>query len=84
MNLENGKQFIIDAPQNNEKNLYIQSALLRGVEYDKNYLDHSDILKGGTLQFNMGEKPNLKRGIGRRQSLIHFRNDDGAMVNGQW
>ena len=63
LNLENGKKFIITAPKNSEKNIYIQSASLRGQNYDKNYLDHSDIMKGGALQFTMSSKPNLKRGI---------------------
>ena len=64
LDLENGKQFVISAPANNDQNLYIQSATLRGVAYDKNYLDHADILKGGNLFFKMGAQPNLKRGTG--------------------
>ena len=72
LNLENGKQFVIHAPANNDKNAYIQSATLRGVGYDKNYLNHADILKGGTLLFKMGEKPNLKRGIGASSRPFSF------------
>ena len=63
LNLENGKKFVIEAPANNDKNVYIQSATLRGITYDKNYLNHADILKGGTLLFKMGSQPNFKRGI---------------------
>jgi predicted alpha-1,2-mannosidase len=63
LNLENGKKFIIAAPQNNDKNRYIRSASLCGAGYDKNYIDHADILKGGTLEFDMSSQPNLKRGI---------------------
>jgi len=62
LNLENGKQFVISAPNNKDKNIYIQSTLLRGSNYTKNYINHADILKGGVFQFNMGEKPNLNRG----------------------
>jgi predicted alpha-1,2-mannosidase len=62
LNLENGEQFVISAPNNTDKNIYIQSALLRGASYNKNYINHADILKGGVFQFNMGEKPNLNRG----------------------
>ncbi len=63
LSLENGKQFVIDAPQNSEQNIYIQKAFLNVNGYDKNYLNHADILKGGTLLFKMGEQPNFKRGM---------------------
>lgn len=72
LRLENGKKFIIDSPQNNPQNLYIQSALLNGVSFDKNYLNHADILRGGTLQFNMGERPNLKRGTAPNAAPYSF------------
>lgn len=68
LNLENGKKFNIEASNNNQSNIYIQSATLNGVNYDKNYLSHFDIMKGGKITFYMSEKPNFKRGI-RRESL---------------
>ncbi|MEP6749260.1 MAG: glycoside hydrolase family 92 protein, partial [Bacteroidota bacterium] len=63
LSLKNGKKFIISAPQNTPANVYINSASLRGVPYDKNYLEHADILKGGVLQFTMRDHPNFKKGI---------------------
>jgi len=72
LSLENGKKFTIDAPQNNANNLYIQSAILNGVEYDKNYLNHSDISKGGIVQFKMAAQPNLKRGIAPTAAPFSF------------
>jgi putative alpha-1,2-mannosidase len=72
LSLENGKKFTIDAPQNNVNNLYIQSAILNGVEYDKNYLNHSDISKGGIVQFKMAAQPNLKRGIAPTAAPFSF------------
>ena len=75
LHLENGKEFIIAAPGNDEKNYYIQSAYLRGQLYDKNYLTHSDILKGGTILFNMSDKPNTKRGTGKSAAPYSFTND---------
>lgn len=62
INLENGKKFVIDAPLNSEKNIYIQKAMFNGETYSRNYLLHSDIVKGGTLRLEMGEKPALNRG----------------------
>ena len=63
MSLENGKKFIVDAPQNTAKNVYIQSASLNGANYDKNYLNHADIMKGGIFQLKMSEQPNVKRAV---------------------
>jgi len=65
LNLENGKKFIIDAAQNNTTNLYINAAYLRGAKYDKNFLLHTDIMKGGTLQLDMRSTPNFRRGISK-------------------
>ncbi|HYJ37563.1 MAG TPA: GH92 family glycosyl hydrolase, partial [Chitinophagaceae bacterium] len=63
ISLENGKNFSISAPTNSENNLYIISATLNGANIDKNWIDHSVILSGGNLIFNMGPSPNKKRGI---------------------
>lgn len=61
--LENGKQFVIEAPNNNPNNVYIQSATLNGKAYSKNYIRYQDIAEGGTLQFKMNSSPNKRRGI---------------------
>lgn len=58
--LGNGKKFRIEAKGVSEKNIYIQSAVLNGKEYDKSYLLHEDIMRGGTLTFLMGDIPNKK------------------------
>ncbi len=55
IHLENGRDFVISAPQNNAQNIFIQSASLNGKVYSKNYLSHSDILAGGRLDLKMGE-----------------------------
>lgn len=60
--LENGKKLVVQAPQNSAKNKYIQQLTLNGKPYTKNYLDHSELLKGATLQVTMGAKPNQQRG----------------------
>jgi len=57
IHLEDGKDFIINANNNNASNIYVQSADLNGEYYDKSYLDHEVIIKGGTLTFEMGSHP---------------------------
>lgn len=56
--LGNGKTFCIKAPEVSDKNIYIQSATLNGKVYNKSYMLHEDIEKGGILSFVMGDKPN--------------------------
>ena len=58
ISLENGKTFTIEAKGASDKNIYIQSALLNGEEYNRSYILHEDIMKGGILSFVMGETPN--------------------------
>ena len=62
LNLENGKQVIINAPANSADNRYIQSMKVNGKGYDKDYLTHSELLKGATLDFGMSAQPNKNRG----------------------
>jgi predicted alpha-1,2-mannosidase len=62
INLENGKTFLITAVNCSDKNIYIQSVKLNGRPYSKTYIRHSDIVKGGTLEYTMGPMPNKSWG----------------------
>ncbi|MBB6109039.1 alpha-1,2-mannosidase, putative [Mucilaginibacter lappiensis] len=59
MALANGKSFVIEAKGLSEANKYVQSISLNGMSYLKNYISHTDILKGGRLIFVMGDKPRV-------------------------
>ena len=56
--LENGRTFTLIARDAGDANPYIQSARLNGRPYDKCYLSHADIVAGGTLEVQMGPRPN--------------------------
>lgn len=62
-----GKPFTIIAVNNSPENIYIQRITLNGKEYTKSYLLHSDIVRGGTLQYWMGSKPNYNFGASPAQ-----------------
>lgn len=64
LNLENGRRFIIMAPDTSPENIYVQSVRLNGKPYDRNYLTHSDIMAGGIMEFVMGPEPNRQWGSG--------------------
>ena len=57
LHFENGKNLVINAPDNSDKNIYIESMSFNGVNYTKNYLDHNELLKGGVLDLNRGVNP---------------------------
>lgn len=63
INLENNKKFVIEAPKNSKENIYISKATLNGKPYSKNFIMHSDIIKGGVLKLEMSNKPNMQRGL---------------------
>jgi len=63
LNLENGKKFIIEAPQNSSANKYIRSVTKNGMAYGKNWLDHFELMKGGRLLINMSASPDRSWGI---------------------
>jgi len=58
INLENGKQFVIEAKNLSENNIYIQSVALNGRAYHNAFIRHEDIIVGGVITFNMGPQPN--------------------------
>ncbi|RYY94213.1 MAG: glycoside hydrolase family 92 protein, partial [Chitinophagaceae bacterium] len=62
LHLENGRTLTINAPGNSAGNRYVSNLARNGQTWDKNWVDHNDLLKGGTLQFSMQAAPNKMRG----------------------
>ncbi|WP_050697167.1 GH92 family glycosyl hydrolase [Anaeromassilibacillus senegalensis] len=57
IHLENGEDLVINAPNNSNENIYVQSVKLNGEAYEKNYFLHEDLAKGAVIDFDMGSKP---------------------------
>ena len=57
INVGNGRTFHVIACDNSADNIYVQSAKLNGKPYTRSYLMFQDIVKGGTLELQMGPKP---------------------------
>ncbi len=51
-----GGKFTVKAPNVSDSNRYIRGVKLNGKPYDKMFITHSDIIKGGTLEFEMADK----------------------------
>ena len=56
INLENGKQFIIDVKDQSEKNVYVKKIELNGKVLNSLFLNHADIAQGGKIVFYMSAK----------------------------
>ncbi|MBZ4665913.1 GH92 family glycosyl hydrolase [Mahella sp.] len=62
IHMDDGKVFTIKAINVSNKNKYIQSAELNNKPLNKPWFTHEDIVDGGTLVLNMGDRPNKSWG----------------------
>ena len=51
---------------------YIQRMTFNGTPYDRNYLRHEDLLRGGTITFELGAQPNRQRGTAPTSAPYSF------------
>jgi len=58
-----GKTFIVIAKNNSKENRYIQSAKLNGKPLERCFITYEELKNGGTLEFIMGNEPNMTWGI---------------------
>jgi predicted alpha-1,2-mannosidase len=61
VHLPQGKPLVIET--RNADKPYIGSMTMNGQSYDRNYFEHSELTKGGTIVCQMQDTPNLTRGI---------------------
>ena len=61
VHLPQGKPLVIET--RNADKPYIGSMKMNGQSYDRNYFEHSELTKGGTIVCQMQDTPNLTRGI---------------------
>jgi len=63
--LPGNKHMVIKTKNNAKDHPYIQSVTLNGKPYTKTYIDHAELMKGGTLEFVMGAAPNKNWGVAK-------------------
>jgi predicted alpha-1,2-mannosidase len=59
---EDGRQMVIEAPRNSNKNIYVEAIRLNGKKRDVSYITHSQLQAGGKLEFTMCASPDKERG----------------------
>jgi predicted alpha-1,2-mannosidase len=62
LHLPSGKDIVLNAPSNSPTNRYVNGLTVNGQPYDKNWLSHTALLQGATLNFDMSATPNKSRG----------------------
>jgi len=60
--LPGNQSFVVKALNNSPQNKYIQGIRLNGKKYTRSYITHADILRGGVMEIEMGDKPSASWG----------------------
>ncbi|MFE2531039.1 glycoside hydrolase domain-containing protein [Streptomyces sp. NPDC059371] len=75
----NGARFTVKADGVSPDSYYVQSATLNGKRFGDTWLDYSQIVSGGTLEFTMGSKPSP---WGARTKPAYSLNTDAGDTGG--
>ncbi|MEI6852696.1 MAG: GH92 family glycosyl hydrolase [Bacteroidota bacterium] len=81
IHLENGKTFTIKAKNRSARNYYILDAHLNDTLYNKCYLNYNTIMKGGTLECSMGDKPNTAWGADDSDVPVTYIQDEALVTS---
>ncbi|MAD18160.1 MAG: alpha-mannosidase [Alteromonadaceae bacterium] len=58
LHLQNGERFTVKGNSNSKDNIYVNSAKLNGKTFEKTFLSHQQIQRGGEISFDMSSQPN--------------------------
>ena len=61
IHLPDGKQVVLNAPQNSAQNKYVSTVKMNTKDYSKLFLKHSELMKGAVVDFQMTSIPVLDR-----------------------
>ena len=75
ISLPNGEKLIIDSAENSNENIYVDHVKLNEKYYNKNWLHHDDLVKGGKIMFNMKNKPNFDWGSSKNSIPYSMSNE---------
>jgi predicted alpha-1,2-mannosidase len=66
IHLQNGKDFVIEAPGVSDENLHIQSVKVDGQPLNRSWVKHNEITAGGKLSLEMQSEPNREWATDRK------------------
>ncbi len=76
LHLENGKKIEIQAENNSGEKRYVKTLKLNGKLYSKNWLSHTELMKGAVLKFDMDDKPDKNRGTDEKDFPYSYSTDE--------
>lgn len=79
IHLPNGKQVVLNAPQNSVQDKYVSSVKMNSKEYSKLFLKHSEMMKGAVIDFKMTATPALDRKFSGSDLPYSFSNEQKAV-----
>jgi predicted alpha-1,2-mannosidase len=79
VHLENGRDLVVKAPRNSDRNVYVQGLRVNGKPWHSTSLPHRLLARGGTLEFDMGPEPS-KWGTGEKNAPSSVTKDDKVPV----
>ena len=78
LHLPSGKNIVVTAPKTSDENRYVQQLYFNGTLYNKNYVKHTDLLQGLSMEYIMGSTPNTERGNTLEAAPYSFSNELAA------
>ena len=72
LHLPKGKTLTVISKNNDPDNCYIGTMTFDGQVYDKNYLEHEAIMRGGVISYQLQSKPNQQRGVSESAAPYSF------------
>ncbi|GCD34086.1 alpha-1 2-mannosidase [Streptomyces chrestomyceticus JCM 4735] len=75
VHLENGRDLVVKAPRNSDRNVYVQGLRVNGKPWNSTALPHALLARGGTLEFAMGPRPS-SWGTGKNAAPSSITRDD--------
>jgi predicted alpha-1,2-mannosidase len=73
--MENGKELVIEALNNNDANCYVNSINFNGQSIDRNYYTHEELQNGGKIVVEMNDVPNFERGSSKQALPYSMSNE---------
>ena len=74
--LSNGKELKINANENSDKNIFINSFKFNQLESNNNWIGHNILKEGGVIDFEMSSTPNLNWGADKKSVPYSMSKDE--------
>jgi predicted alpha-1,2-mannosidase len=79
IHLSDGKEVVLNAPQNSAQNKYVSAVKMNAKEYSKLFLKHSELMKGAVIDFKMTSSPDLERKFSESDFPYSFSKEQKAV-----